>query len=217
MLGRLTAGVVIRRCVLWRWRDGATPEQKLSAKEGLAYVSYASPVEAVDFGEDLGLVGGSNYGLALLRDHRDKASWDLYDTDPHHFRVGGFIDTLTHEELTARADYLYAGRTPRQGEVRHLALHSWREESSDAERAVARRALASLRADCPGLLALEVADDLGYAGAGRADLVVEAHFEDEEQAAGFLAHPAVAEVESLLAGLTEPTRTARIEHRVRSG
>src|SRR5579859_3150650 len=91
------ASPVLRRVVLWRWNDRATPEQRLRAKEGLAYISYASRVDAVDFGEDLGLPGGgANYGLALLRDHRDKASWDEYNTDPHHARVGGFIDTITH-------------------------------------------------------------------------------------------------------------------------
>lgn len=213
----MTIAPVIRRCVLWRWRDGVSPEQRLSAKEGLAYTSYVSPVDAVDFGEDLGLAGEENCGLALLRDHGDKASWDLYDVDPTHFRVGAFIDTLTHEELTARADYLYDGRVARRGEVRHLSLYVWRDDVDDDGRAGARRALASLRGELPDLLALEVADDLGYAGAGRADLVVEAHFAGPEQAAAFRRSPAVAEVEAVLGRITDPARTARIEHRVRSG
>lgn len=208
---------VIRRCVLWRWRDGAAPEQRLSAKEGLAYATYASPVEAVDFGEDLGLADPGNYDLALLRDHRDKASWDLYDVDATHFRVGAFIDTLTHEDLTARADYLYDGRIARRGEVRHLSLHSWRDGATDDARREARRGLWALRGELPGLLALEVADDLGYAGAGRADLVVEAHFSGPEEAEAFRASKGLAEVEALLEPITDPERTARIEHRVRMG
>jgi len=165
----------------------------------------------------LGLAGAANFVFVLLRDHRDKASWDLYDVDATHFRVGGFIDTLTHEDLTARADYLYDGRVARRGEVRHVSLYVWREGVDRDARREAGRALAALRGELPSLLALEVADDLGYAGAGRADLVVEAHFAGPEDAERFRASPAVAEVDALLERLTEPGRTARIEHRVRSG
>jgi Stress responsive A/B Barrel Domain len=208
---------MIRRVVLWRWRDGVTPEEKLAAKEGLAYVVYSSPVAAIDFGQDLGLGRDGNYGLALVRDHRDKASWDAYDVDPHHFRVGAFIDTLTHEELTARSDYLYRGPDSQPGWIRHLELHRWRDGVAAREKAEARRALAGLRADCPSLEALEIADDLGWAGAGRADLVVEAHFADAPAAEAFLADPATLAAGELLESLTVPGYRAAIEHRVMSG
>jgi hypothetical protein len=143
--------------------------------------------------------------------------WDVYDVDAQHFRVGAFIDTLTHDELTARVDYLYDGRNACRGEVRHVALRVWRDGVGEGDRSEAYGALALLRADCPGVLALEVADDLGWAGAGRADLVVEAHFAGEEEAAAFRRHPLVSDVEALLDQVTDPARTARIEHRVRSG
>lgn len=213
----MTLTPVIRRVVLWRWRDDATPEQKLTSKEGLAYISYASRVDAIDFGEDLGLATKANYDLALTRDHRDKDSWDAYDSDPHHYRVGGFIDTLTHEEITARADYVYNGPPNVRGHVRHLALYSWREDVADERKREARRALAALRADCSSLRVLEVADDLGWAGVGRADLVVEAHFPDEDGAQVFLEHPVQRESAELLASLTQPERTAQIQHRMKSG
>jgi hypothetical protein len=208
---------VIRRVVLWRWNERATPAQRLRAKEGLAYISFASHVDAVDFGEDIGLCGKANHGLALLRDHRDKASWDDYNKDPHHYRVGDFIDTLTHEELTARADYLYKGPASERGRVRHLALYTWREGIDEQDKRQARRALAALRADCESLDALEVAGDLGWARSGRADLVVEAHFSDENAARAFLEHSAYREASAILASLTRGERTARIEHRMRSG
>jgi hypothetical protein len=213
----VTISPVLRRVVLWRWNDRATPEQRLRAKEGLAYISYASRVDAVDFGEDLGLSGGANYGLALLRDHRDKASWDAYNGDPHHYRVGGFIDTITHEELTARADYVYTGPTSVQGRVRHLALYAWREGVDDPSKRDARRALVALRADCDAVLALEVADDSGWAKTGRADLVLEVHCADEGGARAFLAHPAYRGTAALLDGLTRRERTAIIQHRMKSG
>jgi Stress responsive A/B Barrel Domain len=213
----MTATPVLRRAVLWRWNDRATPDQRLRAKEGLAYISYASRVDAVDFGEDLGLAGESNYSLALVRDHRDKASWDEYNHDPHHHRVGGFIDTITDEPRTARADYLYTGPASMPGRVRHLALYAWREGVDDRHKRDARRALAALRAECEVLYALELADDLGWATLGRADLVVEAHVADEEAAGAFLAHPAYHEADALLGALTRTDRTAVIQHRMRAG
>ncbi|HLW46328.1 MAG TPA: Dabb family protein [bacterium] len=213
----MTISPVLRRVVLWRWNDRATPEQRLRAKEGLAYISYASRVDAVDFGEDLGLSGPDNYGLTLLRDHRDKASWDAYNRDPHHYRVGGFIDTITREDITARADYLYKGPASVQGRIRHLALYAWREGVDVRRKGDARRALAALRAECDAVYAFEVAGDLGWAKTGRADLVVEAHFEDTDGAGAFLEHPAYREAAALLASLTQGERTAQIQHRMMSG
>ena len=64
----MTPSPIFRRVVLWRWNDRATPELRLRAKEGLAYISFASRVDAVDFGEDIGFSGQTNYGLALLRE-----------------------------------------------------------------------------------------------------------------------------------------------------
>ena len=212
-----TISPVIRRVVLWRWNERATSEQRLRAKEGLAYIGFASRVEAVDFGEDLGLSGETNYGLALLRDHRDKASWDDYNQDPHHFRVGGFIDAMTREEITARADYLYTGPASVRGRVRHVALYVWRDGIDARSRQEARRTLAALRADCESVYALEIAEDLGWAKTGRADLVLEAHFADEQGAAAFLAHPAYRQASARLASLTRGERTAQIQHRMKSG
>ena len=203
--------------MLWRWNDRATPEQKLRAKEGLAYVSFASRVDAVDFGEDIGLAGQTNYALALLRDHRDKASWNDYNQDPQHYRVGNFIDTLTREEMTARADYLYKGPVSVRGRVRHLALYFWREDIDERGKRDARRTLAALRGDCDSLYALEIADDLGWATIGRADLVVEAHFVDEDGAREFLEHPKHFEAAALLASLIRGERTAQLQHRMKSG
>ena len=213
----MTPSPIFRRVVLWRWNDRATPELRLRAKEGLAYISFASRVDAVDFGEDIGFSGQTNYGLALLRDHVDKASWDDYNQDPHHYRVGNFIDTLTREEMTARADYLYKGPGSVRGRIRHLALYFWREGVDERDVREARRALAALRGDCDSLYALEVAPDLGWAAIGRADLVVEAHFMDEDGAREFLEHPKHREVSALLASLSRCERTAQMQHRMKSG
>jgi hypothetical protein len=153
----------------------------------------------------------------MIRDHADKAAWDVYDGDPHHFRVGGFIDLLTHEELTARADYVYDGPAPQRGTIRHVSLWSWREDVPESERSAAKGKLAEAWRRVPGLGYVHVSDDLGWAGEGRTDLVVEAHLAGEREAAEFLARPERAAGEAELVLATDPARTARIEHRVRWG
>ena len=123
---------VIRRIVLWQWNEAATPERRIGAKEGLAYIRYGGHVDMLDFGEDLdsGLGPGRRYDLALLRDHVDRAFMDVFVDDPHHFRVGNYIDEITHMESTARVDYLYAGPPATRGAIRHIALYGWREGSA---------------------------------------------------------------------------------------
>src|SRR6266571_4261275 len=154
---------VIRRIVLWLWNEDAMPERRLRAKEGLAYIRYAGHVDDLDFGEDLGtgLGPGRPFDLALLRDHVDRASWDTYVDDPHHFRVGNYIDTITRMELTARIDFLYGGPPSRRGMIRHIALYRWRQGVGEPERARLRDALDGLRATCKELRALEFGEDLG--------------------------------------------------------
>ena len=101
--------------------------------------------------------------------------------------------------------------------MRHLALYFWREGVDEWRKRDARRALAGLRADRDAISALEVADDLGWAKMGRADLVLEAHFADKYGAAAFLASPAYLDASALLAPLTHADRTAQIQHRMKSG
>lgn len=112
---------------------------------------------------------------------------------------------------------LYKGQASVRGRVRHLGLYVWREGIDEPRKRDARRALAALRAECDAIYALEVADDLGWAKMGRADLVLEAHFADESGAAAFLAHPAYREAAELLAGFTRVDRTALIQHRMKTG
>jgi len=207
----------IRRVVLWRWADRATDAARLRVKEGLAYISYASPVDAVDFGEDIGISGESNYGLALLRDHLDRQSWDSYNLDPHHYRVGDHIDELTHEELTARADYLYSGPPSVRGRIRHIALHCWRPDIAQSQKDETCRLLTGLRAECNSLVWLVAAQDLGWAATGRADIVVEAHFLAESGVREFFEHPAQRDAAALLSSLTIPERTAQLQHYMMRG
>jgi len=209
---------VIRRIVLWLWNEDATPERRIRAKEGLAYIRYGGHVDALDFGEDLGTgVGpGRAFDLALLRDHVDRASWDVYEKDPHHFRVGNYINTITRTELTARIDYLYAGPTSTRGRLRQIVMYRWRDGVGEPERARLRAELGGLPAACGELRALQFGPDLGL-GTDHFDWVVESHFDDVNDLRSYVAHPAQKRAASLLSSLTDETRTARLLQRMLSG
>jgi len=209
---------LIRRIVLWVWNEHATPERRIRAKEGLAYIRYGGHVDALDFGENLGTSGGPGlaFDLALLRDHLDRASWDVYVNDPHHFRVGNFIDTITRTELTARIDYLYAGPPSTRGTLRHIAMYRWRDGVGEADKARLRRELDGLRVACAGLRALEFGPDLGL-GTDHFDWVVESHFDDVNAQQSYLDHPAQRRVALLLGSLTDESRTGRLLHRMVTG
>ena len=208
----------IRRIVLWRWNAAATPDRRLRAKEGLAYIRFAGLVDDLDFGEDLGadLGAGQAFDLVLIRDHVDQASWDAYVDDPHHKRVGGDIDTITQMDLTARVDYRYYGPPSSRGAIRHVAMFRWRTPLDDAQRASLGRELEGLRTACPSLRGLAYGDDLEL-GTGHVDWVLEAHFDDLDAARSFFADPAQQTVASMLDALSDADRTARLQHRMLSG
>jgi hypothetical protein len=209
---------MIRRIVLWVWNAQATPERRLRAKEGLAYVRFAGHVDDLDFGEDLGtgLGPGRAYDLAMARDHVDRASWDAYVDDPQHHRVGGYIDTITHMDLTARVDYLYAGPPSRRGLLRHVGLYRWRDGVGQAEQRRLREELAAVREACGALRALEFGEDLGL-GTDHFDWVVEAHVADLRGLQAFFADPAYTRAAALLDSLTRTERTVHLQHRMLSG
>jgi len=215
---RGAASPLIRRIVLWLWNEEATPERRMRAKEGLAYIAYGGHVDGLDFGEDLGVdVGpGRAFDLALLRDHVNQASWDVYVNDPHHLRVGSYIDTITRTELTARVDYLYAGPTATKGAIRHIAMYRWRAGASEASKAMLQEELEGLRTASPGLRCLEFGQDLGL-GTDHVDCVLEAHFDDVDAMRSYFANPTQERVAAMLGSLTDVDRTARLQHRMLSG
>ena len=207
---------MIRRIVLWAWRDEATAEQKLRAKEGLAYIWFASGVDGMDFGEDLGIGPTTNYGLAMERDHVDRASWDAYNDDPHHDRVGGYIDTITFMERTARIDYDHVGPDGVRGGVRHVAMYTWSDDAARDDRTATQGDVRSRIQGSPGVRAVTIGDDLGWRD-GHADWVVEAHFDDVDAFIAYRDGPAARDVAARLASVTVAERQAQIQHRIRMG
>jgi hypothetical protein len=123
---------VLRHSFLFLWRDTATPEQKLTAKKGLAYLSYGCPsARFVDFGTDLH--GGSelllkvkpwkrtplwhartsgplvNFDMALHVDFDDEDGLDAYSKCPAHQEVSVYNESVCRDEWTARVDWWYGG------------------------------------------------------------------------------------------------------------
>ena len=150
------------------------------------------------------------------RDHVDRASWDVYVNDPHHFRVGNYIDTITRTELTARIDYLYAGPTSTRGRLRHIVMYRWRDGVDDAAKAAVRKALKALPAACPTVRWLGVADDLLWFPPNY-NWIVESHFDDPEGLKAFLDNPAHRKAAALIAASTKADAVAQLQHRMLAG
>jgi hypothetical protein len=206
---------VVRHTALFVWADGVGEAEKLRAKDGVAYCYFGSNVLSLDFGEALGLAA-SAHGFALQHDHRDRAAWDDYAENAAHHRAGTFLRSLTRPELAARVDWNYDGPPSRRGAIRHLELHRWQEGASADERAAALESVAGLRERCPGVRALELGSDLGWYPPNL-DWIVEAHFDDLEELAAFLGHPARLEAEAVVAAATRPSEAARLQYRMLSG
>lgn len=212
------ASLPIRRIVLWRWSPEATAVRRLEVKEGLAYIRYGGLVDDLDYGEDLGIdVGpGEVSDLVLLRDHRDRASWDAYVHDPHHKRVGDAIDAITEVDRTARIDYHYNGPPSRRGLIRHVALYHWRTPPDGAGRQRLLDALKQVPLQTPAPTGLAYGEDLGL-GTGHADWAVELYAGSVEAVRTHLSAPAMQAVDAALAAWIDPGRTSRIQHWMLSG
>lgn len=207
---------MIRHSVFFVWNESATDEEKLRVREGLAYVSYASVIQALDFGEDIGIGAPNNFGLALTHDHLDRAAWDAYNKDETHHRVGEYIKPLTKPELAARVDWVYDGPQGRRGMVRHSAMYFWRDGVTDEQKAAAFYRVMKLRTEVPSIRMLALGDDLGWYPPNY-HWIIEAHFDDVDGAREFLEHPAQREAAAAIDEVTQAEKTAVIQHRMMAG
>jgi len=64
--------------------------------------------------------------------------------------------------------------------------------------------------------ALELGVDLGWYPPNY-DWIVEAHFDDVDGLVAFVEHPAQQEVAAVVADVTQPELTARVQHRMLAG
>jgi hypothetical protein len=222
------------------FNETTTPEQKLVALKGLAYLSYGSPsVKAVDFGTDLN--GGtaplievkpwkrtplwnarslgppSNFDMALNLDFDDQAGLDAYNKDDAHHEVSLYNASICRGELTARIDWLYDGpsRIKRFG-VRHTSLFLWLDDASDSHKADVSQAFTALQKEIPGVTSILTAPNVGTLTTDY-DLIVDVMLDDVDSAKAFLDHAAQKEALALAAAATKYEWTARITHTMAAG
>ena len=206
---------MIRHTALFVWAEDATGEDRVRAKDGVAYCYFGSDVLTLDFGEHIG-PAASRFGFSLQHDHRDRAAWEAYNENAAHHRAGAFLKSITQPELAARVDWVYEGRASIRGAVRHLALYRWDGAAGERQKLEARAAVAGLRDLCPTVRALETGTDLGWYPPNY-DWIVEAHFADLEGLAEFMQHPVRVEVDAVVASATRAELTACVQYRMLSG
>jgi Stress responsive A/B Barrel Domain len=231
---------LLRHTVLFLWRDTTTDEQKLTAKKGLAHLSYACrSARFVDYGYDL--LGGSrallevkpwkrtplwrarrsgpviNFDMALHLDFDDEQGLRDYSTCPAHDEVSVYNHSVCRDERTARIDWWYEG-PPRyeRGMVRHTALYLWNDDAPQSRRGEVRAAWAGLASDIPPLRSVVVGDGVGSLTTDY-DFVVDLHCADIGDMHACTDHPAYKEALELTAGATLFEWTARITHTMASG
>jgi hypothetical protein len=232
--------MMLRHTALFLYRDTSTEEQKLVAKKGLAYMSYACPmVRALDFGSDL--LGGSspmietkpwertpvwraretgppfNWDMSLHLDFDDQEGMDAYNKDAVHHEVAVYNESVCRPELTARIDWWYDG-PPRieKGLIRHTSLFHWRDDASERQKDDVREAFRSLNGAVPSLKSLVTGDGNGHLATDY-DLIVDAIFGDLADFEACREHAAYREALALAIDATKYEWTARLTARMASG
>lgn len=228
---------MLRRTVLYVFRDSATSDERSRLLRNLSFLGLEAPsVAAGDYGDDI--TGGSrqlieippwkrtprfhareegppsNYDLAVHLDFIDEAALAAYEGNPVQQEVEELIASGTVGDLTARVDWRYDGDPRNQrGRYRHSALHVWRDEAAEAARSSALRAVG-------GLTALGEVESVatGESVSGSAadfDWILDIELGDEASARTFLASEAYAEATQTVAAATKNEWTARVTHLMR--
>jgi len=228
---------MLRRSVLYLFRDTATSAERARLQRSLAFLGLeCATVSSSDYGDDI--AGGSrrllevppwkrtprfhargegppsNYDLALHLGFADAAALAAYEGHPVRQEVARLAASVTVAEVTARVDWLDRRESayPR-GAFRHTALHVWRDEADEGRRARALEAVRSL-AGLPGVAALS----LGESASGRAgdfDWILGLELRDESAARALLASEPYAAALAAVAEATKDEWTARLTHLVR--
>ena len=207
---------MLRRTLMLKWQDDVGPDQKLRAKEGLAYLGYACRILAIDFGEDLGISVPTNLDLVVMHDHANRDTLAAFDQDPAHVRFRQYLGSVTRAEATVRVLWEYDGPPSKKGMVRHTAIFRWNEGVSAARKAEDWKLLHSQTEVMPWLRWFACREDVSGNPANY-DWVLEAHFDDVEGCLAYFNHPLHKKVSDLNHSLTQDDITARVQHVMRMG
>jgi hypothetical protein len=228
---------MLRRSVLYLFRDTATPRERTRLLQGLSFLGLECPsVRSGDYGDDLAGGSGrlieippweraprfrardegppSNYDAALHLDFEDGEALAAFEAHPAAAEMAEFAASVTVDDVTARVDWSYDGEPPtRRGRVRHSAMHVWRDDAGETTRSRALEAVHEL-GSVPGVEAVAT----GESASGRAadfDWILDIRLEDEAAALALLAHGSYAEAMRVVAAATKHEWTARVTHLMR--
>ena len=207
---------MIRRSLMLNWKEGISVDQKVRAKEGLAYLGYVCRIAAIDFGEDLGISVPSNFDLTVLHDHADQDTLAAFDEDPDRARFEDYLASVTRGEETVRILWEYDGPPSQKGMVRHTAIFRWNDGVSATQKAEVLKLLYSQKDVMTWLRWFECREDVS-GDSSNYDWVLEAHFDDVDGCLAYFNHPLHKEVSDLNHSLTQDDMTARVQHVMRMG
>jgi hypothetical protein len=228
---------MLRRSILFIFRDDATSEERSALLRGLSFLGLEVPsVAAGDYGDDI--AGGSdrlleippwkrtprfhargegppsNYDVALHLDFDDETALAAYEGHPATREVLRSASASTVGDLTARVDWRYDGDSlNRRGHYRHTAMHVWRDEADRDARSRALEAAGSLTT-ASGVESVAVGES-SSGGAAEFDWILDVQLTDEAAAHAFLAGDAYRELVEAVGRATKDEWTARVTHLMR--
>jgi quinol monooxygenase YgiN len=98
---------MLRHSAMFRWKEGATDEQKRAARDALANLRDKVPtVRALTVGFDIRR-NPRNWDMLLVVDFDDQAGLEAYFANPIMQAASDLVASVTQKEITARVQILY--------------------------------------------------------------------------------------------------------------
>ena len=96
---------MIRHCVMFKWADGTTDDQKQAVRDGLDAMRAEIPeIQSYSFGDDAGLGGDGNHDFVVVGEFADEAAYRTYAEHPVHVAL---IKELIRPIVAARSVIQY--------------------------------------------------------------------------------------------------------------
>ena len=97
---------MLRHVAMFRFKEGASDEEKLAARHALAALKHEVPsVIEVTVGFDIGR-NPNNWDMVLVADFADVAALEAYFAHPVMNAASDLVASVTQKEITARVQFL---------------------------------------------------------------------------------------------------------------
>jgi quinol monooxygenase YgiN len=98
---------MLRHVAMFRWKDGVSDEQKVSARDALAALKQEVPsVVEYRVGFDIRR-NSNNWDMVLVADFEDVAGLESYFAHPVMNAASDLVASVTQKEITARVQFEY--------------------------------------------------------------------------------------------------------------